>query len=86
MAVYLSQDDNVSKLPVNKSLAAAYPVIPLRIFTEKSGKIPIDRIKDIRRQASTKAGGLGNRYTCLVTTGDIQREIYLYKDEDEWFL
>ena len=41
---------------------------------------------DIRRKASQKAGGIGNRYTCLATLGDRQREIQLYKDEDRWFL
>jgi len=86
IAVYLSDDDYIPGLPVSKSLSAQYHVVPIRIFAKNIGKISIDRISDIRRQASLKAGGLGNRYTCLITVSDCQREIYLYKDEDEWFV
>ena len=84
--MYLSDNVRISKVPVSESLRAQYRVIPVRVYTEDGYKIYIDRVTDIRRQASTKAGGLGIRYTCLATSEDKQKEIYLYKDEDTWFM
>lgn len=43
----------------------------------------IQRVKDIRRVASLKAGGVGMRYTCIVNG----RESYLYyEDNNMWFM
>ena len=43
----------------------------------------IQRVKDIRRAASLKAGGVGMRYTCIVNG----RESYLYyEDNNMWFM
>lgn len=43
----------------------------------------IQRVKDIRRTASLKAGGVGMRYTCIVNG----RESYLYyEDNNMWFM
>ena len=86
IAVYVADADHMSGLPVSAALAAKYRVVPLRIRTKYGEKIHIDRVTDITCQASRKAGGVGNRYTCLATWGETQREIYLYKDEDVWFL
>jgi hypothetical protein len=86
LAVHLSGDDHVSKVPVSEALAGKYPVIPLRLFFKGGIKVHIDRVTDIRRKASLKAGGIGLRYTCLATVEDRQREMYIYKDEDTWFL
>jgi hypothetical protein len=73
------------KIPTSSKLLAKYKVIPLRILYQDT-TIIVDRITDIRREASTKAGGLGERYTCLATRGDVQMTIYVYKDEDEWYM
>lgn len=88
IALYVSENVSLPsyKIPTSAKLLATYKVIPLRILNENDEKIIIDRIIDIRREASTKAGGLGDRYTCLATRGDVQKQIYVYKDEDEWFL
>ena len=42
----------------------------------------IDRILDKRRAASLKAGGIGMRYTCLISG----RQSYLYYEEPRWFV
>ena len=43
----------------------------------------IQKIKDIRRAASLKVGGVGMRYTCVVNG----RDSYLYyEDNNMWFM
>jgi len=43
----------------------------------------IQRIKDIRRDASLKAGGVGLRYTCVIHGGD---HYLFYEDNNKWFM
>ena len=46
-------------------------------------KDEITRVKDKRRAASTRAGGVGERYTCVVDG----KEIFLfYEDNNMWFM
>ena len=73
-------------IPTSSQQLAKHRVIPLKIRTEQDETLIIDKITDIRREASTKAGGLGVRYTCLATCGEVQKQIYVYKDEDEWYM
>jgi hypothetical protein len=42
----------------------------------------IDRVKDIRRAASTKVGGIGIRYTIMI----LGSESFLYEDDGRWFV
>jgi hypothetical protein len=86
IALYVTSEAHLSAVPASPALTARWRVIPLRVCTPGSETIFIDRVTDVCRQASSKAGGLGNRYTCVATMGAQQREIYLYKDEDDWFL
>ena len=57
---------------------------PTEIVWEDGRRFSVDRVTDIRRAASTKAGGLGIRYTCCIRN----REAYLfYEDENQrWFM
>lgn len=41
-------------------------LIPKEITWEDGRKYEITRVKDKRRAASTRAGGVGDRYTCVV--------------------
>ena len=41
-------------------------LIPKEITWEDGRKYEITRVKDKRRAASTRAGGVGERYTCVV--------------------
>ena len=58
-------------------------VIPKEIIWDDGRHFTIDRIKDARRAASLKAGGVGIRYTCVI----MGREKYLYyEDNNLWFV
>lgn len=57
-------------------------VIPLSILWENGKSYEIDRVLDIRKKASTKGGGMGLRYTCLIKN----QERYLWLDEYLWFV
>lgn len=57
-------------------------VLPQTLLWEDGRKFSIDRISDIRRAASLKAGGIGLRYDCYIHG----KQVYLYKDDDMWYL
>ena len=57
-------------------------VCPLKIRWEDGRVFPVDRLLDVRRAASTRAGGQGMRYTCRI----MGRETYLFEDEGRWFV
>lgn len=86
IALYTSNIDLIAdyKLNISKSLASMHKVIPYRILTSKGVIIYIDRIKDIKLEVATKVGGLGKKYTCTATFGEVTKEIYIYKDDDDW--
>lgn len=56
--------------------------IPLALIWEDGRKYDIDRVTDIRRAASLKAGGQGLRYKCRISG----RETYLWLEDDRWFM
>ena len=54
-----------------------------RAITWEDGRVfEIDRILDVRRAASLKAGGLGIRYICRIRG----KEVRLFNDEGHWFM
>lgn len=55
---------------------------PTTLVWEDGREYEIERVTDIRRAASLKAGGVGIRYTCKVRG----REVYLFLEEDRWFM
>ena len=57
-------------------------VRPLSIEWEDGRIFYVDRLLDVRRAASTKAGGQGMRYTLKI----MNRETYLFEDEGRWFV
>lgn len=58
-------------------------LIPKMITWEDGQKYEIQRVKDKRRAASTRAGGVGERYTCQVDG----KEVFLfYEDNNKWFM
>ena len=57
-------------------------VFPLEIQWEDGAKFEIDRILDVRRAASLKAGGTGIRYTCRIRG----RGKYLWLEETRGFI
>ncbi|MBE5877952.1 MAG: hypothetical protein E7290_13855 [Lachnospiraceae bacterium] len=63
---------------------SAEGVLTPKSFRWTDGKVyEIQKVKDVRRVASLKAGGVGMRYTCVVNG----RESYLYyEDNNMWFM
>lgn len=57
-------------------------IIPLSLLWEDGTIYEINRVLDVRRAASLKAGGMGIRYT--VRIGNTQS--YLYFEEPKWFV
>ena len=57
-------------------------LLPVSFVWEDGRKYEIDRVLDITRAASLKAGGTGMRYTCSV----YGHETYLFLEEDRWFM
>ena len=57
-------------------------IVP-KSFTWSDGHVyEVQKVTDIRRVASLKAGGVGMRYTCIVDG----RESHLFYEENKWFL
>lgn len=55
---------------------------PTSIIWEDGREYEIDKVTDIRRAASMKAGAIGIRYTCIVRL----KEVHLFIEEDRWFM
>lgn len=55
---------------------------PVSLVWEDGREYEIERVTEIRRAASLKAGGTGMRYTCKVSGN----EVYLFLEEDRWFM
>lgn len=48
--------------------------------------VKVDCITDERQAACLKSGGQGTRYTCKVTIDEVQSDVYLFHDEELWFM
>ena len=57
-------------------------LMPVSFVWEDGRRYEIDRVLDVTRAASLKAGGTGMRYTCRVQG----RETFLFLEEDRWFM
>ena len=57
-------------------------LIPLSVAWEDGRVFAVDKVLDIRRAASLKAGGSGIRYTVMIC----RKETYLFLEEDRWFV
>jgi hypothetical protein len=55
---------------------------PLKIIWEDGRVFDIQRITDIRPAASLKAGGVGLRYTCIIS----RKKVYLFLEDNQWFI
>jgi hypothetical protein len=58
-------------------------LIPINLIWENGHVYEIQSIKDIRRAASLKAGGVGTRYTCVI---DGKQSYLYYEDNNMWFV
>ena len=57
-------------------------VQPLSLLWEDGTVYEIDRVLDVRRAASLKAGGMGIRYTVRING----KQSYLFYEEPRWFV
>lgn len=57
-------------------------ITPLSLLWEDGTVYEIDRVLDVRRAASLKAGGIGIRYTVKIDG----KQSYLYYEEPKWFV
>jgi len=55
---------------------------PLSVVLEDGSEYEIDRVLDVRRAASLKAGGVGMRYTVRIG----RRSTFLFLEENRWFV
>jgi len=59
-------------------------ILTPKSFVWKDGRIyEIQRVKDMCRAASLKAGGVGMRYTCVIDGKD---SYLFYEDNNMWFV
>lgn len=57
-------------------------VVPRAITWEDGRVFGIDEVRDVRRAASLKAGGVGMRYTVRIG----RTTTCLWREEDQWFV
>ena len=69
-------------VPVVAEFDADGNLTPISFVWEDGRRYTIDRVLDVRRAASLKAGGAGLRYTCVVRG----RQTYLFREEGRWFM
>lgn len=55
---------------------------PLSVLWEDGRTFEVDRVLDVRRAASLKAGGIGLRFTCRIAG----RETFLFYEDPRWFV
>ena len=67
---------------VNVKFDSEGSMIPLSITWEDGRLFEIDKVTDIRKAASLKAGGIGVRYTILTN----RKQTYLWYEEPRWFV
>lgn len=67
---------------VNASFDTDGRITPLSLEWEDGRLYTIDRITDLRRAASLKAGGMGLRYTVIING----KQSYLFYEEPKWFV
>lgn len=57
-------------------------LIPKAIIWEDGRRYEIDKVTQVAKRASMKAGGCGIRYTCIVQG----QQSYLFYEVDKWFV
>ena len=75
---------SIMKIPlkVNADFDLNGKIMPRSIEWEDGRVFAVDRVLDVRRAASLKAGGTGLRYICRICG----RTVALFNDENKWFM
>ena len=69
-------------IEVNADFSLDGSIRPNYIRWEDGRTFSIDRILDVRRAASLKAGGVGMRYICRICG----KTVALWNEEGKWFM
>ena len=69
-------------LTVNVRHETSGKAIPTSIIWEDGRVFEIDKVLDIRKAASLKAGGIGIRYVCRIRG----KTVLLFNDNGLWFM
>ena len=69
-------------LKVNAEFDIDGTIRPTSIIWEDGRVFAIDRVLDMRRAASLKAGGAGMRYICRICG----KTVALFNEEGKWFM
>ena len=79
-------DEHKIYVEVNTDHRADGQILPRSFVWEDGRRYPVDRIKEVCRAASLRAGGTGLRYTVMVRNV----ETFLFLEEDtevsRWFM
>lgn len=75
--------DNKVYVDVTAEFSKDGDLVPKSFRWEDGQVYEIERVKDVRRAASLKAGGVGMRYTCVI---DGQEKHLFYEDNNMWFM
>ena len=75
--------DNKVYVDVTAEFSKEGVLVPKSFRWEDGQVYEIERVKDVRRAASLKAGGVGMRYTCVI---DGQEKHLFYEDNNMWFM
>lgn len=78
----LSNTEYMALLEVEARFTPEGNVIPSAIIWEDGQRYEIEKILDIKRRGSTKAGGSGLRYTVRIQG----KERYMFLDGYQWFV
>lgn len=68
---------------VNARFSKDGRMIPMSFIWKDGHTYEIQHIKDVRRAASLRAGGVGMRYTCVI---DGKESHLYYEDNNMWFV
>ena len=75
--------DNKVYVDVTAEFSKEGDLVPKSFRWEDGQVYEIERVKDVRRAASLKAGGVGMRYTCVI--GGQEKHLF-YEDNNMWFM
>ena len=75
--------DNKVYVDVTAELSKDGDLVPKSFRWEDGQVYEIERIKEVRRAARLKAGGVGMRYTCVI--GGQEKHLF-YEDNNMWFM
>lgn len=81
-----ANDKLVTTMKINLKVTADFDldgtIMPRAIEWEDGRVFSVDRVLDVRRAASLKAGGVGTRYICRICG----KNVALFNDENKWFM